>query len=70
MMQNTLLSSVPAGRAIVLTITTIETIKAINIVGVMITGRENSASVANYVERVLRLKKRDLETEEHVGVPA
>ena len=28
------------------------------------------ASVANYVERILRLKKRDLEAAEQVDVPA
>ena len=34
----------------------------------MIASWENWASVANYVERILRLKKRDLEAMEHVGV--
>ena len=36
----------------------------------MIASRENWTSVANYVERILRLKKRDLEAAEHVGAPA
>ena len=40
---------------------TIETSTAANIVGVMIASRENCSSVANYVERILRLKKRDLD---------
>ena len=40
-----------------------------NIIGVMIASRENWASVANYVERILRLKKRDLEAAEYVDVP-
>ena len=31
---------------------------------------ENWTSVANYVERILRLKKRGLKAGEHVGVPA
>ena len=72
MMQNTLLSIVPA--AIQLNWTeltaTIWTIKAANIVGIMITSRENWASVANYVERILRLKKREIEAVEHVSLPA
>ena len=41
-----------------------------NIVGVMIVSTENWASVTNYVERILRLKKRDLEGVENAGVPA
>ena len=49
---------------------TIGTITAANIVGVMIVSRENWASVAIYVERILRLKKRDFEAAKHVGVPA
>ena len=40
------------------------------IVGIMIASRENWASVANYVERILILKKRDLEAAKHVGVLA
>ena len=48
----------------------IGTIKAANIVGVMIASRENRASVANYVDWILRLKKRNLETAEYVGVPS
>ena len=48
----------------------IGTITAGNIVGVMIASRENWASLANYVERILGLKKRDLEAAEYVGVPA
>ena len=35
----------------------------------MIASRENWASVANYVERILRLKERNLEAAEHVGAP-
>ena len=49
---------------------TFETIVAANIVGVMIASRGNRASVANYMERIVRLKKRDLEAAKHVGVPA
>ena len=49
---------------------TIGTTTAVNIVGVMIAIRENWASEANYVERILRLKKRDLEAAERVDVPA
>ena len=45
-------------------------ITATNIVGVVIARRGNWASVANYVERILRLKKRDLEAAEHVGTLA
>ena len=45
-------------------------IKADHIVGVMIASRKNWPSVANYVERILRLKKRDLEAVKHVGVLA
>ena len=48
----------------------IGTITAANIVGFMIASRENWASLTNYVERILRLKKRDLEAAEHVGVSA
>ena len=48
----------------------IGTITAANIVAVIIASRENWALVACYVERILRLKKRDLEAEEHVGVPS
>ena len=48
----------------------IGTIKATNIVGVIIASKENWASVAKCVERILKLKKRDLEAAEHVGVPA
>ena len=48
----------------------IGTITAANIVEIMIASRENWASVANYVEHILRLKKRDLEAAEHAGVPA
>ena len=46
------------------------TITVANIVDVMITSRENWASVANYLERILRLKKRNLETAKHVGLSA
>ena len=45
-------------------------ITAAYIVGVMITSREDWAPVENYVVRILRLKKRDLEAAEHVGMPA
>ena len=45
----------------------IVTITTANIVR---TSRENWAPVVNNVERILRLKKRDLEAEEHVGEPA
>ena len=62
MMQNTLFSSVQTGRAVAIT--------AANIVGVMIASRENLALVANYVERILRLEKTDLEAAENVGAPA
>ena len=41
-----------------------------NFVGVVIANRENGVSVVNYVEQILRLKKRDLETAEHVGALA
>ena len=41
----------------------IGTITVANIVGVTIAIRENWASVVNYVERILRLKKRDLEAD-------
>ena len=50
---------------------TIGTITAVNIVGVMIASRANCAPVANYVEPILRLKKRDLvEAAKQVDVPA
>ena len=49
---------------------TIRQITATNIVGIIIASRENWFSVANYVERILRLKRRDLEAEEQVDVPA
>ena len=45
----------------------IETITTANIVVVMIASRANWASMANYVEQIVRLKKRDLEAAEHVG---
>ena len=48
---------------------TIGTITAANIAGVMIASRKNWTLVANYVERMLRLKKRDLEVVEQIGVP-
>ena len=54
----------PAGRTIALC-------DHVNIVGVvMVARRKNWASVANYVKRILRLKKRDLEVAEHVSVSA
>ena len=46
----------------------IGTITIANIAGVMFTSRENWASLANYVEGILRLK-RDLEAAEHVDLP-
>ena len=49
---------------------TIGTITAANIVDIMIASRENWASVANYVKRIPRLKKTDLEAAEQVDVPA
>ena len=49
---------------------TIETITAANIAGIMIASRANLALVVNYVERILGLKKRDLKAAQHVGVPA
>ena len=60
MMQNTLS----------LLMSIIGTITDANIVGVMIANRKNRASVANYMERILKLKKRDHEAAEHVGAPA
>ena len=47
----------------------IETITAANTVGVTKASRDNQASVSNYLEGILRLKKRDLEAAEYVGVP-
>ena len=43
---------------------------AANIVGLMITSRENWAPAANDLERILRLKKRDLEALEYVSASA
>ena len=48
----------------------IEPIMAANIVGVMIAGWEIWASVSKYMERILRLRKRDIEATAHVGLPA
>ena len=45
-------------------------ITAANIVGVMTASSENWTSVVNYVERILRLKKRDLEAAERVSMSA
>ena len=45
-------------------------ITATNIVGTIIASKENWASVTNYVERILKMKKRVLEAAEHIGVPA
>ena len=39
-------------------------------IGTITASRENGVSVANYVERILRLKRRDLEAAEQVDVPA
>ena len=47
---------------------TIGTITAAKIVGLLIASRENWVSVANYVEQILRLQKRDHEAAEHVDV--
>ena len=41
---------------------------AANIVDVTIASRENWASVAHYVEWILRLKKKDLGVVKHAGV--
>ena len=41
-----------------------------NIIGVIISGRGNRVSVANYVERILRMMERDLKAAKHIGVPA
>ena len=49
---------------------TIGTNSTANIVGVMIRTSENWTAVANYLERIPRLNKRDLEAAEHVGVLA
>ena len=49
--------------------TAIGMITAANIIGVMIASRENWASVPNYMERILRLKKRDLKAAAHEGSP-
>ena len=46
----------------------IGTMTAANIVRVMIVSKEYWASVANYVERILKLNKRNLEAENNVGV--
>ena len=48
----------------------IGTITAVNIVRVMILSRDNWAPAANYEERILRLKNRDLEAAEQVCAPA
>ena len=45
-------------------------ITAANIVGLVIASRSNWASVTNYVERILRLKERDLGAAGRVGMPA
>ena len=45
----------------------IRTITAATIIGVMMATRENWASVANYMEPILRLKKRDLGAAERVS---
>ena len=66
MMQNTLCTRWQSNRSELTS--AIGTITAANIVGVMDASRENWASVANYLERILMLKKRDLEAAEHAGV--
>ena len=48
----------------------IGTITAADIVGIMIARRKYWVSGANYVDSILRLKKRDLEAAEHVDTPA
>ena len=48
----------------------IGTITAANIVWIMIASMENWASVANYLERILKLNKSGLEAAEHVAVPS
>ena len=48
----------------------IGTITAASIVRVMIAIREHWASLANYVEYILRLKKTDFKAAEYVGAPA
>ena len=50
--------------------TVIRTITVANIVGVMLASRENYESMANCVEQILRLKKRDFEAAEKIGTPA
>ena len=42
---------------------------AVNFFDVMIANRENWSPVANYVKWILRLKTRNLEAVEYVGVP-
>ena len=49
---------------------TIGTITEAYMVWLIIASRENWASVANCVKRILKLKKRDLEAAKHVGMPA
>ena len=51
-------------------VSVIEMITASNIVGIVIASRENWPSEANYVGRILKLKKRYLEAAEHVGALA
>ena len=64
-MQKTLSSSMHASYRSVL-MSTIGTITTANIVRVMIASRKNCTSVANYVERILRLKKRNVGAVENV----
>ena len=53
MMQNTLFSSVHAGRAIAVLMLLIGMVTASYIVGVMIPCRKNWASIANYMECII-----------------
>ena len=70
MMLNTVLECVRWQSYQSILMSVIGTITAANIVGVVIASRENWASVANYVQRILRLKKRDLQAAERVGMHA
>ena len=70
MMQNSAFECAPLQSHRSELMSTIGTIMAANIVEVMIVSSENPALVENYVKRILRLKKRDLEDAEYVGVPS
>ena len=62
---NCLYEEVQSCRSVLTSI--IGTTTATNIVRVMILSRENWASVVNYVNRILRVYKRDLKATEHEG---